>query len=81
MDRNLSEFQIQIYGRDGELSVYLFTSAWNVADATEQAERLVSRVLPQAEVWSDGSLVKTVQAEGADTVCPIPELPTAPFAN
>jgi hypothetical protein len=58
MHRNLSEFRIQVYRQDGELSVYLFTPAWDVADATEQAERLVSRVLPKAEVWSEGSLAE-----------------------
>jgi len=81
MHRNLSEFRIQVYRQDGELSVYLFTPAWDVADATEQAERLVSRILPKAEVWSEGSLVKTVQVDGAGTVCPIPKLPTAPLAK
>jgi len=70
MHRNLSEFRIQ--RQDGELSVYLFTNAWDVADATEQAERLVSRVLPKAEVWSDGSLVNTVQVEGARRGLPNP---------
>ena len=81
MHRNLSEFRIQVYRQDGELSVHLFTPAWDVADATQQAERLVSRVLRKAEVWSDGSLVKTVQVKGAGTICPVPKLPTAPFAK
>jgi len=77
MHRNLSEFRIQVYRQDGELSVYLFTPAWDVAEATEQAERLVSRVLPKAEVWSDGSLVDTVRVAGATTGSPTPKLPTA----
>jgi len=81
MHRNLSEFRIQVYRQDGELSVYLSTPAWDVADATEKAERLVSRVLPKAEVWSEGSLVNTVHVEGGGTVCPIPKLPTAPLAK
>ena len=79
MHRNLSEFRIQVYRQDGELSVYLFTPAWDVADATEQAQRLVSRVLPKAEIWSEGSLVNTVQVER--TVSPIPKLPAAPLAK
>jgi hypothetical protein len=77
MHRNLSGFQIQIYGRDGELSVYLITSAWNVGEATEQAERLVSCALPKAEVWSDGLLVGTVHVAGATRGSPTPKLPTA----
>jgi hypothetical protein len=77
MHRNLSEFRIQVYRQDGELSVYLFTPAWDVADATEQAERLVSCALPKAEVWRDGLLVDTVRVAGATTGSPTPKLPTA----
>jgi hypothetical protein len=45
------------------LSVYFITSAWGVGDATEQAERLITNALPRAEIWSAGSLVKTIQVE------------------
>jgi hypothetical protein len=62
MHRVLSEFRILVFRQDGALSLHVFTRAWDVADATQQAERLMSAALPRAEVWADGTLINTIQA-------------------
>lgn len=61
MTRDVKAFQIRVFRRDGELTAYLILSAWNVAEAREQARLLISRDLPRAEIWSDGKLLDTIE--------------------
>jgi hypothetical protein len=60
MSRVYMQFQIRAFRKDGELSAYLVIPAASVDEATGQAQRLISHDTPKAEVWSDGTLVDTI---------------------
>jgi len=62
MARDLADFQIRVFGRDGELLAYLILPAANAHEATLQAELFISSDTTRAEIWSDGALLETISA-------------------
>lgn len=57
------QFQIRARRKNGELSAYLVIPAGSVDEATGQAQLLISRDTPKVEIWSDGTLVDTIDAQ------------------
>jgi hypothetical protein len=63
MDRALSEYRVLLFRGDGELSAVTILSACGSAEPIQQAQELVSRKIPKAEVWLGAQLIDTVYAK------------------
>jgi len=62
-ERVFAEYQIRVFRKEGELSVQLVLPTWSADEAMRHAKLLISHDLPRAEIWSDGSLVDTIEMQ------------------